>query len=56
MSHEDYISIPTPYLGICTVFKNQALYIREWIAFHHMLGVTKFFLYDQGSEEPGPSE
>jgi len=38
-------------LALCTVFKDQASYLREWIAFHTIFGVTKFYLYDQGSTD-----
>lgn len=51
MTTEELKNIPDPYLAMCTVFKNQALYMREWISFHYMLGVKKFYLYDQGSAE-----
>jgi len=51
MNNDELNRLPDPFLAACTVFKNQALYLREWISFHYMLGVKKFYLYDQGSEE-----
>ena len=38
-------------LSVCTMFRNDALYLREWIEFHRIVGVSKFYLYHQGSEE-----
>ena len=51
MTKGELNGLPDPYIAACTVFKNQALYLREWISFHYMLGVRKFYLYDQGSDE-----
>eukprot|EP01113_Clastostelium_recurvatum_P005379 TRINITY_DN1240_c0_g1_i2.p1 TRINITY_DN1240_c0_g1~~TRINITY_DN1240_c0_g1_i2.p1 ORF type:complete len:502 (+),score=103.93 TRINITY_DN1240_c0_g1_i2:154-1659(+) len=46
---------PTPAtpdsLVVCTAFRNQAHNIREWLSHHHMLGVQRFYLYDQGSTD-----
>lgn len=38
-------------LGITTIVKNESLYIREWILFNFMQGVTEFFLYDNDSTD-----
>ncbi len=38
-------------LGITTIVKNEALYIREWILFHFMQGVTEFFIYENDSTD-----
>jgi hypothetical protein len=38
-------------LGICAVFKNEARYLREFLEFHRMVGVDKFFLYNNGSTD-----
>lgn len=39
--------------GICivSVFKDEAPYLEEWIAFHRLLGVRAFVLYDNGSTD-----
>ena len=33
------------------IIKNEALYMKEWIDFHHLLGVEHFFVYDNGSTD-----
>ncbi|BBK33061.1 glycosyl transferase family 92 [Stella humosa] len=38
-------------LAICAVFKNEAPYLAEWIAFHTQAGVERFFLYDNDSTD-----
>lgn len=42
---------PTVELALCTVMQDQGIYLREWIAFHTIFGVTKFYLYDQSTNE-----
>jgi hypothetical protein len=36
------------------IFKDEAPYLLEWIAFHKMIGVALFVLYDNGSTDGGP--
>jgi GT2 family glycosyltransferase len=38
-------------LAICAIFRNEALYLREWVEFHLMMGVTRFFLYQNRSTD-----
>jgi hypothetical protein len=38
-------------LAICAIFKNEAPYLREWIEFHRLVGVEKFFLYNNNSDD-----
>ena len=38
-------------LSICASFRNEAPYLREWIEFHRMMGVDRFYLYDNRSED-----
>jgi hypothetical protein len=40
-------------IGICAIFKDEAPYLLEWIAFHRMIGVDLFVLYDNGSSDGG---
>lgn len=40
-------------IAICAIFKNEAPFLLEWIAFHRTIGVDHFFLYDNGSEDGG---
>jgi hypothetical protein len=39
------------YLAACSVYLNEAPYLREWIEFHRLVGVDRFFLYDNGSTD-----
>lgn len=40
-------------LAICAIFKDEAPYLLEWLAFHRMIGVDLFVLYDNGSSDGG---
>lgn len=44
----DRTSVP---LAVCAHFKNEGRYLREWIDFHRLVGVERFFLYDNRSED-----
>lgn len=39
------------YISICTVFKDEAKFLKEWIDFHQMLGVDHFYLYNNFSSD-----
>lgn len=42
-------------MAICTIIRNEAERLPEWIAFHYLQGVGKFIVYDDGStDEPVP--
>lgn len=36
---------------ICAIFKNEAPYILEWIAYHKAIKVDNFIIYDNGSND-----
>ncbi len=38
-------------LGVLTLFRNEANYLKEWIEYHHMLGVDHFLLYNDRSDD-----
>lgn len=38
-------------LAACLIFKNEADYLKEWLDFHRLVGVEKFFLYNNHSED-----
>ena len=40
-------------LAVCAIFKDEAVYLLEWLAFHRMIGVDLFVLYDNGSTDGG---
>lgn len=33
------------FLAICAIIKNEGPYLREWIEFHRLVGVQRFYLY-----------
>lgn len=39
------------YLVAATMMKNKRRYLREWIEFHLMMGVSYFFIYDHHSDD-----
>ena len=39
------------YLSICAMYRNEAPYLREWVAFHRLMGVERFYLYDNESTD-----
>ena len=41
----------TPYLSVCAIYRNEASYLREWLEFHRLAGVERFFMYDNDSED-----
>ena len=43
---------PKYHLTICTMFKNEAPFLKEWIDFHHRaIGVSHFYLYNNDSTD-----
>jgi hypothetical protein len=40
-----------PYLAVCSMFLNGAQYLPEWIEFHLLAGVERFYLYDHESTD-----
>jgi glycosyl transferase family 92 len=37
------------YFSVCTVFRDNAIDLREWIEFHRLVGAERFFLYNNNS-------
>lgn len=42
-----------PKLAVCAIFKNEAPFLLEWIAYHLSVGVAHFVLYDNDSTDGG---
>jgi Domain of unknown function. len=42
---------PKYKLSICAIAKNEGSYFAEWIDYHHLLGVEKFYIYDNESTD-----
>jgi len=36
-------------LAVCAIFKDEARYLAEWVSFHRIQGVERFYLYDNRS-------
>jgi Glycosyltransferase family 92 len=39
------------YLSICAIYRDEAPYLREWIEFHRLVGVERFYLYNNLSQD-----
>ena len=39
------------YLSIACIVKNEEVYIAEWIEFHMLVGVERFYIFDNGSTD-----
>ena len=39
------------HISLCIMFKDEAVYLREWIEYHKMVGVDHFYLYDNNSSD-----
>jgi hypothetical protein len=40
-----------PYFAITTLMLDEARDLREWIEFHRLQGIERFYLYDNGSSD-----
>lgn len=38
-------------LSIVAIVKNEGQYIKEWIDYHHLIGIDHIFLFDNGSDD-----
>jgi hypothetical protein len=38
-------------LSVCAIAKNEGCYFQEWIEFHRLVGVEKFYIYDNESSD-----
>jgi hypothetical protein len=39
------------YLAVVSIYRDEASYLREWIEFHRLVGVERFYLYNNVSED-----
>src|SRR5215207_9176427 len=39
------------YLSVCAIYRNEARYFEEWLEFHRLVGVERFFLYNNRSTD-----
>lgn len=40
------------YLGLCAIAKDETPFLREWVAYHHLIGFERIFIYDNDSGTP----
>lgn len=38
-------------VSICAIFKNESVYLKEWIEFHKIIGIDHFYLYNNNSTD-----
>src|SRR5690242_8629779 len=38
-------------LAVCAIFRDEARYLAEWVTFHRLQGVERFYLYDNLSTD-----
>jgi len=43
--------LPHVALSLCCIMKNEARYLREWIEYSKLVGVSRFYLYDHNSTD-----
>jgi hypothetical protein len=39
------------YLSVCSIYRDDADYLAEWVEFHRLVGVERFFLYNNFSTD-----
>jgi len=39
------------FLSIVAIAKNEGIYFKEWIEYHRLVGVEKFYIYDNESSD-----
>jgi hypothetical protein len=44
------VQAPVP-LAVCAIFKDEGAYLEEWLEFHRLVGVERFYLYDNNSSD-----
>lgn len=47
---------PEVELAVCAIFRDEARYLAEWVTFHRIQGVERFYLYDNLSTDDWRSE
>lgn len=42
---------PRYYISVCSIFQNEALYLKEWIEYNRLIGVEHFYLFNNDSTD-----
>lgn len=50
MAHDAFISTIFKRVSLMTIAKNENNYIREWLTYHHKIGIDSFFIIDNNDE------
>ena len=45
-------TMPRHYLTLCCIVKDEDPFLKEWLAYHALLGVEHFYIYDNMSKRP----
>jgi hypothetical protein len=53
MTRAEAVAPSVKPIAICAIFRNEAPYLLEWIAYHSKLGFDHFVLYDNKSDDSG---
>ncbi len=40
------------YLSLCLIAKDEDEYLQEWLDYHILIGVERFYIYDNESKNP----
>ena len=46
-----YVELPPVCLSVAAIAKNEGPYIKEWIEYHKLAGVERFYFYENGSTD-----
>ena len=38
-------------VAVCAIFKNESVFLKEWLEYHLLIGVEHFYLYNNFSED-----
>lgn len=41
------------HVSLCTIFKDEEPYLKEWIEFHRIIGIDHFYMYNNNSSDDG---
>ena len=51
LPHSEKVDADAVTLAVVAIIKNEAAYIEEWVKYHILVGVERFYLYDNGSTD-----
>lgn len=52
VDNKEQLPMHHSYAALCSIFKNEHGNIREWVQYHHWIGIGKFYIFDHGSTPP----